>query len=326
MLQDIRWMACGGLGAGGKGQCISQDFLLRNLVYSQQKMGREYDTERSSKATELPVNWSSTTCLFPRVVPSLMPSTRLSRWYGTSEDSPKPKKEQKPFVASNSAANDFHQQQLKKLVDLAGIGKKTSMSNAAQELLSLPNALSLSRAMFGPAIAYWITEDAWSLAVAGIVFGGASDWLDGYIAKQRGQQSVLGSYLDPLADKILIGCVAGALVYRGLLPLWVAGTIVARDAFLITGTIAHHTGKTHRSGITWDQILAGDGQQIQPLFISKVNTALQLCLLGMCMTQGMMGWPGETGIQVMSYATVATTLVSWWVYTHGYMRGKSPLP
>ena len=43
---------------------------------------------------------------------------------------------------------------------------------------------------------------------------GVSDWADGYVAKQYGQQSVLGSYLDPLADKVLIGCLVAALTYE----------------------------------------------------------------------------------------------------------------
>ena len=41
-----------------------------------------------------------------------------------------------------------------------------------------------------------------------------SDWADGYVAKQYGQQSVLGSYLDPLADKVLIGCLVAVLTYE----------------------------------------------------------------------------------------------------------------
>ena len=41
-----------------------------------------------------------------------------------------------------------------------------------------------------------------------------SDWADGYVAKRYGQQSVLGSYLDPLADKVLIGCLVAVLTYE----------------------------------------------------------------------------------------------------------------
>jgi len=43
---------------------------------------------------------------------------------------------------------------------------------------------------------------------------GLSDWLDGYVARRFNQQSKLGSYLDPIADKVLLGCVVGALGFQ----------------------------------------------------------------------------------------------------------------
>ena len=66
----------------------------------------------------------------------------------------------------------------------------------------------------GPLVAYLILEAHWPAAFVTLGIAGASDWLDGYVAKSTGQGSVLGSYLDPLADKILMGCTAGALAYE----------------------------------------------------------------------------------------------------------------
>ncbi|CAD7702353.1 unnamed protein product [Ostreobium quekettii] len=203
------------------------------------------------------------------------------------------------------------------------------------ELGSVPNALSLSRVFLGPVVAYWVVEDMWGPAVVGLAVAGASDWLDGYVAKRQGQQSVLGSYLDPFADKVLIGCVVAALVYKGSLPAWVAGTVIARDFFLVAGTIAHHSGRTKTPGLSWKELLeAGRGGQtesgnvrlVQPLFVSKVNTVVQLMLVASCMSQGLMGWPGDGEILTLSYATVCTTLLSWGAYARGYLMGSSRLP
>ena len=47
---------------------------------------------------------------------------------------------------------------------------------------------------------------------------GLSDWLDGFVARRYNQGSVIGSYLDPLADKVLIGCTVGALAHE-VIPL-----------------------------------------------------------------------------------------------------------
>lgn len=53
----------------------------------------------------------------------------------------------------------------------------------------------------------------WPLAVPSLIVSGVTDWLDGYYARKAGGFNVLGSYLDPLADKVLVGCVVGALGY-----------------------------------------------------------------------------------------------------------------
>lgn len=55
-----------------------------------------------------------------------------------------------------------------------------------------------------------------------------SDWADGALARRMGCSSVLGSYLDPLGDKALVGCVVGALAAQGALPMWVATLIIGR--------------------------------------------------------------------------------------------------
>jgi phosphatidylglycerophosphate synthase len=53
----------------------------------------------------------------------------------------------------------------------------------------------------------------YTTAVPILAVSSATDWLDGYFARIHQRNSVLGSYLDPLADKVLIGCVVGALGY-----------------------------------------------------------------------------------------------------------------
>ena len=53
----------------------------------------------------------------------------------------------------------------------------------------------------------------WPLAVPSLIISAATDWADGYFARKAGGFNVLGSYLDPLADKVLVGCVIGALGY-----------------------------------------------------------------------------------------------------------------
>ncbi|GMH35873.1 hypothetical protein BSKO_03741 [Bryopsis sp. KO-2023] len=200
----------------------------------------------------------------------------------------------------------------------------------SRELIRVPNALSLSRMFSGPVIAHWIVSDQWLLAVSGLAIAGVTDWLDGYVAKRQGQQSVIGSYLDPLADKVLIGCTVGALVYRGSIPFWVAGTVVARDLFLVAGTMIHHSRQSR--GVGWDllrYIRKSEGTKsglVQPMFISKINTVVQLGLVAGCIGQGWLGWPGDAEVLVLSGLTVTSTLISWGAYVRGYFVGRRAIP
>ena len=80
--------------------------------------------------------------------------------------------------------------------------------------MNVPNAISMARLISGPFVAYLILDEHWAAALGLLAVAGASDWADGYAAKHYGQSSVLGSYLDPLADKVLVCCTVGALAQQ----------------------------------------------------------------------------------------------------------------
>lgn len=66
---------------------------------------------------------------------------------------------------------------------------------------------------------------------------GVSDFADGFIAKRFGSASLLGSFLDPIADKLMVGTVAVTMAYQGIVPASIVGVVVARDLVLISGTL-----------------------------------------------------------------------------------------
>lgn len=76
----------------------------------------------------------------------------------------------------------------------------------------------------------------------GLCVAGASDWLDGYIARNSNQQSVLGSILDPLADKILVAAVAVPLAVQGIIPGWLVCLMLTRDLGLVAGSLIMRSG------------------------------------------------------------------------------------
>lgn len=115
-------------------------------------------------------------------------------------------------------------------------------------LPNLPNGLTLSRIFLVPLLVVVLLTraDQWEL-IGGIIFAVAAftDWLDGYLARRRGQVTTLGIMLDPIADKLLISAAFISLVQIQLVPAWMVVVIVGRE-FAVTGlrSIASTHGMT----------------------------------------------------------------------------------
>jgi CDP-diacylglycerol--glycerol-3-phosphate 3-phosphatidyltransferase len=105
---------------------------------------------------------------------------------------------------------------------------------------TLPNVLSLFRIACVPLVVFLLTAPTpASRRIAALLFLAASitDYLDGYLARRRGIVSTLGQFLDPLADKLLVGAVLVmllALPGEPRVPAWIAAVIIARE-FAVTG-------------------------------------------------------------------------------------------
>lgn len=106
-----------------------------------------------------------------------------------------------------------------------------------QDLVNLPNILTLFRIALIPVVALFIfSGDPVSGLIAVVLFSIASitDWLDGYIARRQNLVSMTGKFLDPLADKLLVMTALVMLIPLGRLPAWIVILLVARE-MTITG-------------------------------------------------------------------------------------------
>ena len=208
-------------------------------------------------------------------------------------------------------------------------------SSRRRDIYKIPNLISLARVCSGPVIGYWIIEGRWAEALAGIVVVGVSDWADGYIAKNWNQSTVLGSYLDPLADKVVVTCIVGSLAWVDLLPMWLAGVVIGRDAALVAASFilrAHTLGWRWRDSAEFFRTRMDEGASsggpaarfMQPALVSKVNTALQFLLVSSAVLHEMHGVPDAQTILHIGHATAATTVASLAVYAVR-SRGSRPL-
>jgi len=96
---------------------------------------------------------------------------------------------------------------------------------------TLPNVLSMLR-LLGLPVFLWLIlprHDGWALVV--LTVSGISDYLDGKIARQFGLVSSLGQLLDPIADRLYILSTLLGLAWRDIIPWWLVGILVAREAF-----------------------------------------------------------------------------------------------
>jgi cardiolipin synthase (CMP-forming) len=179
---------------------------------------------------------------------------------------------------------------------------------------ALPNLISLARLLAVPLAVWLIVSDRLGVAFWLFVAAGISDALDGFLAKHLDLRSELGAYLDPLADKALLTSVYVTLGYEGHMASWLVILVVFRDVLIIGGAILYQT-------------LTG-ALRMQPLLISKLNTAAQIALAAVVLAQSGLGV--DYGIDTLLVPVVAaTTLASGgaylvvWGWRALHMQGRS---
>ncbi|VVB07816.1 unnamed protein product [Arabis nemorensis] len=208
------------------------------------------------------------------------------------------------------------------------VGGRGSSVGIIESFVNVPNMISMARLVSGPVLWWMISNELYTSAFIGLAVSGASDWLDGYMARRMKIDSVVGSYLDPLADKVLIGCVALAMVQQDLLHPGLVAIVVFRDIALVGGAIYLRAVNLDWKWKNWSDFFNLDGsspQKVKPLFISKVNTVFQLALVAGAMLQPDFGNPDtQTWITYLSWLVASTTMASTAAYGVQYMK-KRPI-
>ena len=129
----------------------------------------------------------------------------------------------------------------------------------------LPNILSLIRILFVPLILWLIISNLFFLSAAIITIVGITDFFDGYIARKYKSETKVGFYLDAVADKILIVTIYLILGIKLLIPLYLIIIILFRE-LLIAGSYIFGFALNLK-------------HNLRPIFISKLNTFLQILLI-----------------------------------------------
>lgn len=175
--------------------------------------------------------------------------------------------------------------------------------------MNIPNFITLGRVILVPVVFWLLITGQTQVAFFAFVLAGVSDAVDGFLAKRFDWVTELGTYLDPIADKLMIVSLFIALGISGELPSWLVIAVVSRDILIVIGVV-----------LTW---LMGHPAAIKPLAVSKANTAAQIVLVATVL--------GDEGFQlgleavrgVLVWITGALTLASLAAYTRAWHRHMS---
>ncbi len=128
--------------------------------------------------------------------------------------------------------------------------------------VNIPNSLTVFRIVLVPVIVILLIQGEYTKALVCFIIAGVTDGLDGMLARRLNQTTVVGSYLDPLADKVLLISMYATLAIIGVIPGWLSVIVISRDCIILGGILV--------------LTLMSVSLEIRPSFISKINTTLQL--------------------------------------------------
>jgi cardiolipin synthase len=120
-----------------------------------------------------------------------------------------------------------------------------------RRIATVPNAISVARLLCAP-IFVWLLAEGDDIAAAAVLAAlGASDWVDGWIARHFDQGSELGKVLDPVADRVLLLVAAVALLVDGAIPVVVGVLVLFREAVVSVAALALALAGARRIDVQW---------------------------------------------------------------------------
>ena len=129
----------------------------------------------------------------------------------------------------------------------------TASTKAADHgILTVPNLISVARLACVP-LFLWLLLGREARVEAGLLLAllGATDWIDGWIARHFDQGSEVGKVLDPTADRVLLVFAGVALLVDGSLPLWVGIVVLAREAVVSVAVVVLAAVGARRMDVQW---------------------------------------------------------------------------
>lgn len=216
------------------------------------------------------------------------------------------------------------------LQDIKQTKRKVEVIIDKENIWTVPNILCIGRIVTSPYLSYLIVSQDYQIALWLLIIAGFSDLADGWIARTwTSQASKLGTFLDPAADKLLVGTLFLSLAWVGLVPIPLTCLVIARDIGLIAAvsyiryqslpppkTLARYFDPTYAT------------VQLAPTYISKINTAIQLSFVAGTLAAPIFHFVNHPVLEILCYVTAVTTLAGGVSYlisknTYKFVRKKT---
>lgn len=171
-------------------------------------------------------------------------------------------------------------------------------------IVTVPNAISVVRLLLIPVFVWLLFgRDNRAAAASLLAFLGATDWIDGYIARHFDQTSTVGKVLDPTADRLLLIVAVGAILVDGAVPTVVAVLVLVREALVAGAALLLAALGARRIDVTWSGKAGTFGLMVAiPLFLASEST---------------LGWRDTA--EVLAWVCVVPGLVLGWIAAGQYV-------
>lgn len=162
---------------------------------------------------------------------------------------------------------------------------------------TVPNQITFLRFALIPVFLICLFYQRFGWALILLVTAGVSDGLDGWLARWLNQKSELGTFLDPLADKMLLSSAFVVLSFKGLVGWWLTILVLARDVVIIATAVLI--------------VLVVGPQTFPPSIFGKINTFLQIVLVLETVAGEVFRFPALAGVhRGLMYSVAAFTVIS----------------
>ena len=171
--------------------------------------------------------------------------------------------------------------------------------------MTVPNLISTIRIILAPIFVIYLINDQLLSSLIVFMIAGASDGIDGLVARIFNQKSRLGTYLDPIADKIVLVSAFVGLSVRELLPAWLAVTVISRDVLIFLGVLI--------------LFLSNPNIAVRPTISSKITTCFQFITVIAAFIRQYSDYLAFS-YSCLIYLTAFLTIISGLQYMHTWFK------